>query len=554
MVNEVNKVVIIGIGGGAAYYVGKIFCLLHKNVTGYDMKETQRTQELAALGADIHYENPTEWHFPDADLIIYSTALPKEFVQKLLDSNKGKNLVDTGSYYQNVLDDYEAGKFSKHTQVLNAIKESNIAPLYDIDFGPRTLIGVTGSKGKTTTSQMIYNTLTNLCARVSLVNTIGGMILDKKIETGLHTSTPSSQELAEIFRQMISKGSDIIVVETSSHAIATGRIAGLKFDFAVITNIQPEHLDFHKTIEHVIETKKKLITKHLKQSGTAILNMDDQNIKKFVYKDATSRVRKVFTISILEKIETTGHYFASNIKENDNSISFSLTSQDGHKDTETYTIPFAGEFNVYNSFPSIIIARELGYTNIAPALSQLSTVSGRNEVLQTVPFKVVLDFAHTPESLEQILRTYRVLPSTKKLIVVFGAAGQRDTIKRPRMGTAAAKFADITILTAEDPRTEDLSAINDQIEAGWLEYVQKNNLHTKRTLLRVEDISRNELCRRDAIEKALSLASTGDVVICAGKGPEKSMCFGFDEKAWDEKAVILDLLAKSSLANKVISK
>lgn len=544
MFSALNKVTVIGVGGGAAYYVAKVLSLLKVQVEGYDQKENEHTKELIALGANINIKNPDSWGFPDSDLILYTTALPQKLQDQIFSSNPNIQAYDVGTYYEMIVDAYARGDFKADQTITSAIKESNIAPLYDINFGETILIGVTGSKGKTTTSQMLYDTLTMLGKKVSLISTIGGRILDEKIETGLHTSTPSAQELAVLFKKMLEKGSEIIVVESSSHAIATGRISGIKFDYAVLTNVQPEHLDFHKTLEHVLMTKMKLVTTYLKPDcGVAIVNIDDENIREKVYPELYKYATKVFTISQegLSFPDSQG-YVTKNLVTKEDSISFDLQKTKDETTTEHFDVPFAGAFNATNVFASIIIARELGLANIPDVIAKLHPVDGRNEVLQSAPFKAVLDFAHTPESLEAILKTYRSLPSTNKVIVVFGTAGQRDTVKRPRMGAAAAQYADITILTAEDPRTERLSEINDAIERGWQTYVSENHLQNERTLYRFDDSSLKEEIRTEAIRKAFSLAQPGDVVICAGKGPEKSLCFETEERPWNEKEVMLRLL------------
>lgn len=542
MLDDLKKVIIIGAGGGANYYVAKLLTLLGIQTICFDIKQNEHTKELQELGAEMHYNNPESLSFPDADLIVFTNALPKKITDELYQLNPGKKLFDAGTYYELIVKAFEKGDFTQEA-TLNAIRESNIAPLYNIDFGNCVLISVTGSKGKTTTSQMIYDTLNMLGAKVSLCNTIGGRVLEYKVETGLHTSTPSAQELAVLFKEMLAKGSEIIVLEASSHAIATGRISGLKFDIAVLTNLQPEHMDFHGTIEHVINTKKLLVTEFLKPNGKVIINIDDENIHKRVYPELHEYAKDIYTISLHNiSPEKAIAYSATNIKDSTNSVGFDLGSHSSPDHLTHYIVPFAGEFNVYNVFPAIIIAELLGFKDTVSKIKGLHTISGRNEVLQEIPFKVILDFAHTPESLEVILRTYRNQPSTKKLIIVFGSAGQRDALKRPRMGIAAAKYADVSILTIEDPRSEDIKDINAQIESGWTKYVEENHLESSRILLKEDSIELRENSRTQAIRKALTLAKEGDVVICAGKGPEKSMCIGLEELPWNEKEVILEIL------------
>jgi UDP-N-acetylmuramoyl-L-alanyl-D-glutamate--2,6-diaminopimelate ligase len=547
MFSKIKCVVVLGAGGKATYYVSKMLLLSGAKVECYDMNENDHTRELKSLGAKVVKGNPKSFEFDKADLIIHTRALPSEIISKIAKLNPKNKIYESGKYYDLIVKAYEKGKFKNTPSALKAIKESEIAPLFDLDFSECLLIGVTGSKGKTTTAYMIYETLYNLGAKVSAVTTIGARVEGKSIETGLHTSTPSAQELARLFKAMLKNKSKIIVLEASSHAIATGRIAGLKFDIAILTNLQPEHLDFHKTLDDVIKTKKQLVTTFLKPNGTIIVNNDDVNIREKVIDELPTYTKEIFTITTSKKgTKKTNPFIISSIIEKKHHVLFDANCKKLELVDGDYLVPYPGSFNAYNIAPAIIIAGILKYkhSNIKKAIKKLGVVSGRNEVIQEKPFKVVLDFAHTPESLEAILSTYRNQHKDKKIIVVFGAAGQRDHSKRPRMGEAAAKYADITILTSEDPRTEDLTAINSEIKSGWGRYVQQNNLGEKREIILFNDIKIREKNRTNAIEKAISLASPGDVVVCAGKGPEQSMCIGFEEIPWDEKQTILGLLNK----------
>lgn len=545
MLKGINKVVIIGAGGGANFYIAKFFRLCSVEVTAYDMRENSNTKELEALGCRVVYSNPDTYDFKEYDLVIYTIALPAPIQKTIFEQNNHSKVYTAGAYYKKLVDAYELGEFSTNDIISSAFKSSNIAPLFDFDFKDCILIGITGSKGKTTTSNMLYQALTSLGVKTSLVSTLGAKILTRELETGLHTSTPSAQELAELFTQMLEAGSKVIVVEVSSHGIATGRITGLKFDVGVITNIQPEHLDFHKDIAEVIAVKEKLITKHLKTNGKVILNYDDENIRLTVLPKVLEKFSDVNLITLNSKQVFANTLVAKDIEESSRQIKFELVESNTGT-LESYTIPYNGKFNIYNVVPTILISKYLGFhhKDISKALLSLGAISGRNELVCDSKVKIILDFAHTAESLEAILQTYKE-QCTGKLIVVFGCAGQRDALKRPRMGEAAAKYADITILTAEDPRTEELKEINNQIEAGYNSYISKCNLKGKKQLYRFDDISTNTENRRSAIAKAISIANEGDIIVCAGKGPEKSMCFGTTEYDWDEKAEIINLFNKS---------
>lgn len=545
MLQDINKVVIIGAGGGANFYIAKFLRLCSIEVTAYDVKENGNIKELASLGCKVIYSNPETYDFNAYDLVIYTIALPAPIQKTISELNDSHKVYSAGAFYKKLVDAYELGEFNSNLE-MTAFKDSNIAPLFSFNFKDCILIGITGSKGKTTTSNMLYQALTSLGVKTSLVSTLGARVLTKELETGLHTSTPSAQELAELFKQMLEAGSKVIVVEVSSHGIATGRITGLKFDIGVITNIQPEHLDFHRDIAEVIAVKETLITKHLKPSGKVILNYDDNNIRQRVLPKVIKRFSDINLISFSRVPATVNTLVIQEVKEDKARINFELTeSKTGS--IESYEIPYSGKFNIYNVVPTILVAKSLGflYKDVARALLALGVVSGRNELVIDAKIKIILDFAHTAESLEAILQTYKE-QCPGKLIVVFGCAGQRDTLKRPRMGEVAAKYADVTILAAEDPRTEDLGLINDQIEAGYNAYRSKHNLQDQTRLYRFDDTSGNTKNRRDAIVQAISLASEGDIIICAGKGPEKSLCFGTTEYDWDERAEIIKLFNESA--------
>ncbi|MEN9389893.1 MAG: hypothetical protein RLY61_977 [Candidatus Parcubacteria bacterium] len=541
MLETIKKAVILGAGGGANFYIAKFLHLYGINVVAYDQSKNSKTEELSKLGCAVIYSNPISYNFPDSDVVIYTQALPTDIQSLIRQENDVNKVHNSGVFYKMLIDAFEKGEWAKDKHALHAFTTSNIAPLMHINFHKCLLIGVTGSKGKTTTTNMLYQALTSLGVKTSLVSTLGARILDKELETGLHTSTPSAQELAELFNTMLAVGSKVIVVEVSSHGIATGRITGLKFDYGVITNIQPEHLDFHKDIAEVIAVKETLITHYLKKTGKAILNYDDENIRQYVMPKVLKCLSDVNLITT-QNLQTLANTLnVESIKEDNGQTSFSLTDST-YTSHETYTIPFSGCFNIYNVIPTIVIAKALGFTyhNISKALCSLNVIAGRNEVVVDDKIKIILDFAHTAESLEAILQTYSTKKSGK-LIVVFGCAGQRDPQKRVRMGEVAARYADITILTAEDPRTEELKSINDQIETGYNAYAQENALTDTRQLYRFDDTTENIKCRSDAIRKAIDVALSGDTIICAGKGPEKSMCFGTTEYEWDEKAEIIRL-------------
>lgn len=354
------------------------------------------------------------------------------------------------------------------------------------------VIGVTGTDGKTTTSNLIYHILKESGKTVSLVSTVGAKINGKDYDLPFHVTTPSPFALEKLISEA-SKGSEgkrYLVLEVTSHALDQNRVAGIHFFVSVITNVTNEHLDYHKTWENYLKTKAKL----LKNSDTAILNRDDKS-----YEPLREYLRN------------------SNVKI----LEYNQESKD-YKN-----IP--GEFNKYNIAAASAVAGALGVTGeqIEKALLTFELPEGRMEEVYDKDFRLIIDFAHTPNSIENVLSSLR--PEIKgRIIHVFGSAGERDSKKRPEMGKASSKFSDIIILTSEDPRSENPKTIIEEIRKG---------IDNKKEVLEIED-------RRDAIRKAVSIARKGDLVIVTGKGHEKSMNMGNGEIEWSDKKEVLEALKK----------
>ncbi|OGF99016.1 hypothetical protein A2153_01895 [Candidatus Gottesmanbacteria bacterium RBG_16_38_7b] len=305
-----------------------------------------------------------------------------------------------------------------------------------------------------------------------------------------------------------------LVLEVTSHALDQYRVSGIHIDIAVITNISHEHLDYHKNMKNYLSAKAKI----LKGAKYAILNSDDENF------------------SYLKK-KVTG-----------NILTFSLKKKPFSK---TFDIPLnphlLGNYNKYNILAAVTVAKilKIGDQYIQKAIRTFPGVPGRLEEIKTKKhFRIYIDFAHKINALKQVLITVRQF-TPKRVIAVFGAAGLRDYLKRPIMGKTAGEFADITVLTAEDPRTEDVRSIINQIAQGLLskKVIEMNKSDAKlhfhngrKYFFRIPD-------RQEAINFAIRrLAKPGDTVICCGKGHEKSMCYGKDEYPWDEKQAVLKAL------------
>ncbi len=327
------------------------------------------------------------------------------------------------------------------------------------------IIGVTGTSGKTSTSHLIDHILKKNGYKTALLSTVS--------VPGLHVTNPDPLILQKLLNQIKNRRVDYVVLEVTSHGLDQYRNWGINFGYGVITNITHEHLDYHKTLLNYARVKIKLI----RQSQVAVLNPNDKFFK--LAKQAAKG--KILTFS------DQPDFFAANINA------------------------------------ATAVARDLGIkaASIKAALASFPGVPGRMEWVQKKPFGVVIDFAHKPDALEKALKFLRS-KIKGRLIAVFGCAGLRDRTKRPIMGEIAGRLADITILTAEDPRTENVNEIINQIKAGF---------KSKKKLYLEPD-------RQKAINLAIKLARPGDVVVCFGKSHEKSMCFGTIEYPWSESQAV----------------
>lgn len=353
------------------------------------------------------------------------------------------------------------------------------------------VIGVTGTDGKTTTASLIYHILSSSGEKVALISTIGAYIGDKQYDVGFHVTTPSSFQLQKYIKKAKNSGCKYLVLEVTSHALDQYRVAGIKFDIGVLTNVSHEHLDYHKTYDRYVATKLRL----LESAKVAVVNQDDESYEIISKRKTTTQ--NLITYGIKYKSNVTPKSFPFKTK-------------------------LFGEFNKYNCLAGIAVCREIGISDnkIRKAIESFQPPQGRQEIVFDRDFKVMIDFAHTPNAFEQLL------PSIKKntqgrLIHVFGAAGERDRSKRPLMGEAASKFDDIIVLTAEDPRSESVEKIINEIASGFVK-VQ----HYK-----IPD-------RKRAIEFAISIAQKGDTILLSGKSHEKSINLGQGEEPWDEFEVV----------------
>lgn len=373
-----------------------------------------------------------------------------------------------------------------------------------------TVIGITGTDGKTTTTNIIYHILKNAGKEVAMISTVEAIIDGKSFDTGFHVTTPSPWNLQKFLRKAVDSGSKYFVLEVTSHALDQNRVFGASIDIALITNISHEHLDYHRTLSSYRETKSKI----LNGAKYSVLNHDENNF---------SYLKHVASGSI---------------------VTFGIDKNADYSDNNTKIKPkIPGKFNYYNCLAAFAVAKIIRIDSkvIRRAISSFEGVCGRmEEVRLNKPFKVYIDFAHKPNALEQVLLTARKM-AKNKVIVVFGCAGLRDRLKRPMMGEIAARLSDYIVLTAEDPRTEDVREIISQIALGIPQSISEGNKKMKE----ISYLKKNKKYywripdRQEAINFAIrNLARSGDLILITGKGHEKSMCYGRTEYPWDEKKAI----------------
>lgn len=366
------------------------------------------------------------------------------------------------------------------------------------------VVGVTGTDGKTTTAHCIYHILKSSGKRVSMISTVYAKIGETEYETGLHVTTPDAVMVQEFLNKAAKNKDEYFVMETTSHALDQNRNFGVHYEVGVITNVTHEHLDYHKTFDRYLATKAKLI----KQSKLGLLNKDHESYEALtnVIKSGKSKV----------ELKTYG------LK---NAADFNVDL----KKTLRLEIP---EYNNYNYLAAYSVCVELGIAKqtILKALKSFKLPLGRREVVYDEKFMIIVDFAHTPNSLRQILSDLRARADARKgrLIHVFGAAGLRDAQKRPMMGAESSQYSDVSILTEEDHRSENVETIAREIISGM------KNSETKLkngTLMLIEN-------RQKAINKGVALATKGDIVVCTGKAHEKSLNRNGKEEPWGEFAAI----------------
>jgi UDP-N-acetylmuramoyl-L-alanyl-D-glutamate--2,6-diaminopimelate ligase len=362
------------------------------------------------------------------------------------------------------------------------------------------------------------------------VDSVSAFIGAQELDTGFHTTTPDAPEVQAYLARMVAAGMTYAVLESTSHGLAQYRVTGSEYDVAVVTNITHEHLDYHKTYEAYREAKAMLfraLATSCRKADTpkvAVLNRDDSSYAYLAPIAADVQL----TYSLAQPADLTAH----GISGSPQGLHFVLQTPRGNA---PITSPLVGRYNVANilAAAAVGISQGLAPDEIAAGVAQVRSVVGRMErINQGQPFTVIVDFAHTPNALDNALHTARDL-AQGRVIALFGCAGLRDVAKRPWMGEIAGRLADLTVITAEDPRTESLDDIMEQIAVGCCQAGRQEG----EGFLRVGD-------RAEAIEAALRLAQPGDVVILCGKGHERSMCYGETEYPWSDQDAAHDVLRR----------
>lgn len=413
--------------------------------------------------------------------------------------------------------------------VLVADARAALAPVAAAFYGhpsrELTAIGLTGTDGKTTTSYLVDGILRAAGRTTGLIGTVAIRLGPERELHLAHQTTPESSLVQAYLRAMVETGVDTAILEATSHGLALHRLDGTRFAIAGVTNITHEHLEFHKTIAAYRRAKAILLERVAESRGTVVLNADDEGARAVAPHAAGAEIVWFSTAGAEAQV------VATDVEVRGDGSTFTLHL---HGQQARVTLPLVGGFNIANALCAAGIGHAAGVAlaTITDALAQAKGVPGRmNRVALGQPFDVIVDYAHTPDSLHKILSLLKSLHPAHRLIVVTGSAGERDPTKRPLQGAVCAALADISIFTSEDPRNEDPDAIIREIAAG----AAARGGVAGETFHEVTD-------RREAIALAFSLAAPGDCVLLAGKGHETSIIWGYEHVPWDEAAVAAALL------------
>lgn len=388
------------------------------------------------------------------------------------------------------------------------------ANYYDNPSKKMKIIGITGTNGKTTTAFMIKDILESSGKRVGLIGTIANYICGEKIHT--ERTTPESLELQELFRNMVEKGVKYCVMEVSSHSLELDRVYGVNFECGIFTNLTRDHLDFHKTFENYYAAKFKLF----ERSSIKLINTDDTYGIQVINDCKKLKANNLYSFSVKKESD----YKAYDEVMGSRNIKFKVKFDN----EEQFVLGIPGEYNIYNALGAIGACNKLGISieAIRKGIENV-VVPGRCERVgkeYNLPYEIIIDYAHTPDGLENILKTAKAF-TKGKLIAIFGCGGDRDKVKRPQMGKIGVDIADISVITSDNPRSEEPMSIIEDIKSG----INKDNY------IIIEN-------RHDAIKKAIEIADEGDVIVIAGKGHETYQILKDKTIHFDEREVVKEIL------------
>ena len=379
------------------------------------------------------------------------------------------------------------------------------------------IIGVTGTNGKTTSCFILKSILDEMGYKTGLIGTVKNIVGDKEYPAVL--TTPDCYDLFGLFAEMVEYGCEYCVMEVSSQALDQRRVDGVHFDAAIFTNLTQDHLDYHGSFENYKAAKHMLF----ENSSLAVINCDDEAAEGMVA-DTDCRV-VTFSVN-----NDDCDYSAKNIRISSDGVKYELVSNENIGRVK-FAVP--GNFSVYNSMGAAVCLIEMGmdFKAVLDALMLCVGVPGRMEVVPTnEDYTVIIDYAHTPDGLENVLNCVREI-TDGRVISVFGCGGDRDKTKRPIMGEIAARLSDITVITSDNPRSEDPEAIIEDITAGITKSYAKVIVDSD---------------RKGAIRKALESAQAGDVVVLAGKGQETYQILASGKIHFDEREVVAEILSEKA--------
>jgi len=407
------------------------------------------------------------------------------------------------------------------------------AAFYDNPARKMVMIGVTGTDGKTTTANLIYSILLTAGFKAGMISTVNAIVGDIVLDTGFHVTTPDAPDVQQFLSMMVDAGITHVVLETTSHGWAQYRVDACEFDIGVITNITHEHLDQHGSFNNYRAAKARLFSslgetqrKRSNEIRLAVLNKDDSSY------EFLKEISNVLTLSYA--VDSDADFMACDINSKQEGSEFNIRYL-GNKQIKI-TSNLVGEFNILNNlaaFSTGVVGLGIEPDIVAKGIAVMEGVPGRMERIDSgQQFTAIVDFAHTPNALKVALETVREM-TTGKVIAVIGSAGLRDREKRKLMAETSISLADISIFTAEDPRTESLELILSEMAEGAISQDGISGI--------------NYWCipdRGNAFRKAIKIAHTGDLIICCGKGHEQSMCFGTIEYPWDDRTALRAALAE----------